>query len=206
MESRIPGRTPVVPLAHALVDTPLGTMRAFFDGEAVCGLYFLGQKHERLPQTGSRRDDESPLARALREQLDAYFAGVGRGFSLPLRLHGTPFQSSVWQALQAIDAGDCCSYRDIATRIGAPAAVRAVAAAIGRNPVSIVVPCHRVIGSDGALTGYAGGLERKQRLLALEGLARPTCRDRRPSTGSSVVPGVGPVAGPTTGPAPGPRS
>jgi methylated-DNA-[protein]-cysteine S-methyltransferase len=101
-------------------------------------------------------------------QVHAYFAGEPVAFDVPLDLHGTAFQRGVWQALLAIDAGATSSYGDIARRVGSPAAVRAVGAAVGKNPISLIVPCHRVIGSTGALTGYAGGLDRKRSLLALE--------------------------------------
>ncbi|MCA0901894.1 methylated-DNA--[protein]-cysteine S-methyltransferase [Microbulbifer agarilyticus] len=104
------------------------------------------------------------------EQLEAYFARELQAFDLPLGAAGTPFQHSVWQALCAIPFGETCSYRELAEAIGNPKAVRAVARANGANPLSIVVPCHRVIGADGSLTGYAGGIEMKARLLALEGV------------------------------------
>lgn len=102
-------------------------------------------------------------------QLQAYFSGERQAFDLPLDAAGTPFQQSVWRALCAIPYGETRNYRELAEAIGNPKAVRAVARANGANPLSIVVPCHRVIGSDGTLTGYAGGLEMKARLLALEG-------------------------------------
>jgi methylated-DNA-[protein]-cysteine S-methyltransferase len=114
------------------------------------------------------RDDADPLLVAAGEQLDAYFAGRLRAFDLPLAPYGTPFQLRVWEALRAIPYGATASYGELARRIGAPTASRAVGAANGRNPLSIVVPCHRVVGSKGTLTGYAGGLERKRRLLDLE--------------------------------------
>ncbi|WP_078084051.1 methylated-DNA--[protein]-cysteine S-methyltransferase [Microbulbifer mangrovi] len=107
---------------------------------------------------------------AAAEQLLAYFAGERQAFDLPLDASGTPFQQSVWRALCAIPFGETRSYRELAEAIGNPKAVRAVARANGANPLSIVVPCHRVIGADGTLTGYAGGLEMKARLLALEGV------------------------------------
>lgn len=110
------------------------------------------------------------LTDAASEQLSAYFSGELQGFDLPLDAAGTPFQRSVWQALRAIPFGETRSYRELAEAIGNPRAVRAVARANGANPLSIVVPCHRVIGADGTLTGYAGGLEMKARLLALEGV------------------------------------
>lgn len=112
--------------------------------------------------------DDALLAEA-RRQLDAYLRGELRAFDLPLDLRGTPFQQSVWRALLGIPWGSTCSYRDLAARIGQPAAVRAVGAANGANPISIVVPCHRVIASDGALRGYSGGLDLKRTLLRIEG-------------------------------------
>ena len=111
--------------------------------------------------------NEKPFAVA-RQQLIEYFAGERKDFDLPLRLNGTEFQLSVLQALQKIPYGETTSYSDIAERIGRPKAMRAVGAANGRNPIPIIVPCHRVIGSDGTLTGYGGGLHRKQWLLQHE--------------------------------------
>ncbi|MCA8974064.1 MAG: methylated-DNA--[protein]-cysteine S-methyltransferase [Planctomycetes bacterium] len=113
-----------------------------------------------------------------RRQLAEYFAGRRREFELPLAPRGTPFQLEVWAALRTIPFGSTCSYADIAARIGRPNAVRAVGAANGRNPIAIIVPCHRVIGRDGSLTGYAGGLDRKRRLLQHERTVpgpKPTC-------------------------------
>jgi len=111
------------------------------------------------------------LLKQAQQQLNDYFAGRRRSFDLPLRLDtGTPFQNAVWQALTAIAYGTTCSYAALAQRLQRPSAVRAVAAAVGRNPLSILVPCHRVIGSRGQLTGYAGGLTRKRALLHLEGV------------------------------------
>ncbi len=135
-------------------------------GAGLRGVWFLGQKH--FPKTDpSWRWDDAPLAQ-VRQTLDAYFLGEVDLKLPPLDLHGTAFQQKVWQALLAIPAGETRSYGDIAREIGAPTAVRAVGAAVGRNPVSILVPCHRVVGSSGKLTGYAGGLERKTWLLAHE--------------------------------------
>ncbi|MEG1041668.1 MAG: methylated-DNA--[protein]-cysteine S-methyltransferase [Pseudomonas sp.] len=106
---------------------------------------------------------------AVARQLDEYFSGTREAFELTLAPLGTPFQQEVWQALQRIPYGTTCSYRDLAEHIGRPRAVRAVGTANGANPIAIIVPCHRVIGSNGTLTGYAGGVERKQMLLELEG-------------------------------------
>ena len=116
------------------------------------------------------------LGRA-RDEIGEYFDGRRKRFDLPLELVGTPFQCQVWQALLEIPFGQTATYGAIARRCGRPRAVRAVGAAVGRNPVSIIVPCHRVLGSDGSLTGYAGGLPRKRALLSLEGLLAPDLFD-----------------------------
>ncbi|MDI1271253.1 MAG: methylated-DNA--[protein]-cysteine S-methyltransferase [Polaromonas sp.] len=116
-------------------------------------------------------DPEHPVLKEVMRQLGEYFAGRRTEFDVPLDLaHGTAFQQSVWQALLDIPQGGTASYGEVGRRIGKPAAVRAVGAAVGRNPVSIIVPCHRVMGANGALTGYAGGLDRKTALLKLEGV------------------------------------
>jgi methylated-DNA-[protein]-cysteine S-methyltransferase len=114
-----------------------------------------------------RRDDTPPLDEA-RRQLEAYFAGELREFDLPLAPEGSEFQLRVWEQLRAIPYGETISYGELARRVGDPAAARAVGLANGRNPLPVIVPCHRVIGADGALTGFGGGLERKRRLLELE--------------------------------------
>lgn len=124
-----------------------------------------------LRRAGWPSDPEHPVLKRVCQQLGEYFAGQRSRFEVPLDLaYGTAFQQSVWQALLTIPQGETASYSDISARIGKPAAVRAVGAAVGRNPVSILVPCHRVIGAHGSLTGYAGGLDRKAALLKLEGL------------------------------------
>ena len=137
----------------------------------LCGLWFDGQKHQ--PDHRAWREDAAhPVLAQARAQLQRYWqqGHTFAGFELPLDLGtGTAFQQAVWQALQAIPLGATTSYTNLAQRIGRPQSVRAVAAAIGRNPISIVVPCHRVLGRDGSLTGYAGGIERKAALLAHEG-------------------------------------
>lgn len=156
--------------AQALVDTPLGPVRIARTANGLAGLWFEGQKHHpgalQVPLQPA-----DPLLREAAAQLRRYFAGDARAFDLPLDLQGTPFQRAVWQALLHIPAGRTCSYGDLARAIGRPRAVRAVGAAVGRNPASLVVPCHRVLGQDGSLTGYAGGVQRKQSLLQLEAQA-----------------------------------
>jgi methylated-DNA-[protein]-cysteine S-methyltransferase len=146
------------------LDTPIGTLRLLSNGVQLVNIEFAGQ----YGATDAVENSDTVLA-ACAAQLTAYFAGKRRHFDLPLAPRGTPFQRSVWAALANIPYGQLRSYRDIAWSIGNPAAVRAVGAANGRNPLPIVVPCHRVIGSNGALTGFAGGLEVKRFLLDLEG-------------------------------------
>ena len=148
--------------------TPLGDVILAYDPEALVGLYFDGQKHQPGWLSGCERQDQHPLVDQTRAWLGAYFAGGAEAFVGALSLPGTPFQRAVWQALQGIPPGGTRTYSDIARAIGSPLAVRAVGAAVGRNPISIILPCHRVVGADGSLTGYAGGLARKQALLQLE--------------------------------------
>ena len=150
-------------------DSPLGPMIVAATNQGLAGLWFEGQRH--LPDTnGWPHAPHHPVLAEAVAQLRDYFGGRRTRFDLPLDLQGgTAFQQSVWQALLAIPAGGTTSYGAIGLRVGRPSAVRAVGAAVGRNPVSIVVPCHRVLGRDGSLTGYAGGLDRKSALLELEG-------------------------------------
>lgn len=155
-------------VAQTVWASPLGPVLIARTASGIAGAWFEGQKDHPGELEAPVRADDPLLARAV-AQLEAYFAGRANAFDLPLDLHGTPFQRSVWQALLRIPAGGTRSYGEIAREIGAPRAVRAVGAAVGKNPVSVVVPCHRVIGVDGSLTGYAGGMDRKKALLALEG-------------------------------------
>jgi methylated-DNA-[protein]-cysteine S-methyltransferase len=148
--------------------TPLGTMLLTSNGEALTGAYFAGQKYDVTPQAGWQEDETLDVLAEARRQLSGYFAGARVAFDVPLAPAGTRFQQAVWRALLEIPCGATCSYGAIARAVGEPAAVRAAGAAIGRNPISVIVPCHRVLGADGSLTGYAGGLERKRHLLALE--------------------------------------
>jgi methylated-DNA-[protein]-cysteine S-methyltransferase len=145
-----------------LLDSPLGQLQLISNGRALVQIAFPGS-HIVTDDVGN-----DPVLERARMQLAEYFAGERRAFDLPLAAQGTSFQTAVWQALARIPFGELRSYRDIARAIGRPSAVRAVGAANGRNPLPIVVPCHRVIGSDGSLTGFAGGLDAKRVLLALE--------------------------------------
>lgn len=156
--------------AQAIIDTPLGRVRLARTAHGLAGLWFEGQKHHPGELAAALHPDD-PLLREAASQLQRYFAGGLARFELPLDLQGTPFQRAVWQALLRIPSGRTSSYGELARAIGSPAAVRAVGSAVGRNPASLVVPCHRVLGADGALTGYAGGVERKRALLDLEARA-----------------------------------
>ncbi len=146
------------------IDSPIGRLQLFSDGNHLTAIHFPEQ-HSGAADCA--RPDS--VLTAARTQLEEYFSGRRKHFTLPLAAGGTPFQQSVWRALAAIPWGEVRSYRDIALAIGRPSAVRAVGAANGRNPLPIVVPCHRVIGANGSLTGFAGGLPRKRQLLTLEG-------------------------------------
>jgi methylated-DNA-[protein]-cysteine S-methyltransferase len=150
----------------AHIESPVGKLLVTADAAgALTRLHFPGPTRSLLPADWIR--DERPFA-DVRRQLDAYFAGELEDFDLRLAPSGTPFQMQVWSALRAIPYGATASYGDIARAVGQPGAARAVGGANNRNPIAIVVPCHRVIGASGSLTGYGGGLDRKRRLLALE--------------------------------------
>ena len=156
--------------AQATVASPLGPVLLARTATGLAGAWFEGQAHHPGELAAPEQPDD-PLLRAVADQLTDYFAGRRERFELPLDLQGTAFQQRVWQALLRIAPGHTCSYGDIAESLGAPAAVRAVGGAVGRNPVSVIVPCHRVVGRDGSMTGYAGGLDRKRALLRLAQLA-----------------------------------
>ncbi|OGB14128.1 MAG: cysteine methyltransferase [Burkholderiales bacterium RIFCSPHIGHO2_12_FULL_67_38] len=154
------------------IPSPLGPLLLAASPRGLAGVWYADQRHLPLPQQVQRWpiDHDHALLQTAAAQLGAYFQGERLDFDLPLDLSGgTPFQRAVWLALLGIPAGHTRSYGDMARQIDRPAAVRAVGAAIGRNPLGIVVPCHRVVGGNGSLTGYAGGLDRKRALLRLEG-------------------------------------
>jgi methylated-DNA-[protein]-cysteine S-methyltransferase len=153
-------------LLYATIDSPIGELLLLGDGRALHGLYM---------QEGRKPIDLAPAWRQapaafgeVTEQLQEYFAARRTSFDVPLALHGTPFQLDVWRALTDIDYGETISYGELARRIGRPSASRAVGMANGCNPVAVIVPCHRVIGANGTLTGYGGGIQRKRLLLDLE--------------------------------------
>jgi len=150
----------------ATIDSPVGLLTLTSEEGSLTGIQMHEQRHRREVPTGYRRDDRgfAPVV----EQLNAYFAGELHDFDLPTTMHGTEFQRRVWASLCEIPYGETISYGELARWVGNPKASRAVGLANGRNPVAIVVPCHRVIGADGSLTGYGGGLERKVWLLEHE--------------------------------------
>ncbi len=154
------------PVYYSYVPSPIGRLLVTAEGTLLTGLYMRGHKGRPAPQPDWRRADE-PFD-AVRRQLEEYFAGRRQEFDLPWRMAGTSFQQLVWDALVRIPFGTTITYAQLAARIGRPGAARAVGHANSRNPISIIVPCHRVIGADGALAGYAGGLEKKRWLLDLE--------------------------------------
>jgi methylated-DNA-[protein]-cysteine S-methyltransferase len=152
--------------AFTVIDSPVGPITLLAAGGALAGLYLSEQRYPPDPELFGEPDAE-PFAAAA-SQLASYFDGQLTGFDLPVALAGTAFQLRVWTALQSIPYGMTISYGQLAGQLGRPSAARAVGLANGRNPVSIIVPCHRVVGSDGSLTGYGGGLDRKRYLLSLE--------------------------------------
>ena len=155
---------------YQLHDSPTGELLLLSNGEALTALHMTAGKH--VPATSSDwvRDERLPIFAQTKRELDAYFLGKLRAFTMPLAPLGTDFQKRAWIALTKIPYGETRSYGQQAHSIGNPAAVRAIGSANGKNPIGIIVPCHRVIGANGSLTGYAGGLHNKAFLLKLEGI------------------------------------
>ncbi|WP_431688603.1 methylated-DNA--[protein]-cysteine S-methyltransferase [Hahella sp. NBU794] len=150
------------------IDSPLGRVRLAAQNGELTGCYFDGQKYYPELTPAWRHHPDCVVLQEAARQLELYFAGQLQRFDLPLAPKGTAFQQEVWRALSDIESGRLSTYQQIANFLGRPRATRAVGAAVGRNPLSVIIPCHRVIGGNGSLTGYAGGLNRKQALLELE--------------------------------------
>jgi methylated-DNA-[protein]-cysteine S-methyltransferase len=161
-------RTAAKRMVSTVLDSPVGKLTLVATDDGLAAILWEDDRPDRVRLTIAAEDARHPVLVETARQLGEYFAGQRKAFSVPLDMTGTPFQREVWGALLTIPFGETRSYAQIAGQIGRPAAMRAVGAANGRNPVSIIAPCHRVIGSNGALTGFAGGLETKARLLALE--------------------------------------
>jgi methylated-DNA-[protein]-cysteine S-methyltransferase len=158
------------PIAFTTMDSPVGELLLVANGRALIGISFAQHRHALVREASWVRDDGSNgILADTRAQLEAYFAGDLTSFDLPLAPTGSPFEQRVWATLRTIPYGTTMSYGELARRIGKPKAARAVGSANGRNPISIVVPCHRVIGANGSLVGFGGGMERKQWLLVHEG-------------------------------------
>ncbi|MGI5347570.1 methylated-DNA--[protein]-cysteine S-methyltransferase [Streptomyces sp. CA-250714] len=153
---------------HTVIDSPVGPLTLVATDGTLSAVYMEKQRHRPAEETFGVRDPSTYAFEQAAEQLGEYFAGDRKEFTVPLQPQGTDFQRTVWNALCDIPYGETLSYGELAERIGRPGAARAVGLANGRNPVSIIVPCHRVIGSTGQLTGYGGGIERKRHLLDFE--------------------------------------
>ena len=155
-------------LVYMYMDSPVGALKLVAHDHALVAVMWDNEDHKRVRLAELIEDHQHPMLLRVKKQLEQYFAGQRQQFDLPLDFQGTDFQQQVWQTLLTIPYGETRSYKEIAVQIGNEKAVRAVGAANGKNPISIIAPCHRVIGSSGALVGFAGGLDKKQILLSLE--------------------------------------
>jgi methylated-DNA-[protein]-cysteine S-methyltransferase len=153
---------------YDLYESPHGQMLLVAEGEGLSGVYFEGQKYHPQVEAEWRRDARHARLRQAKRELAEYFGGERERFETALAPEGTPFQQSVWKAISTVNFGKTITYGELARRAGCVGSARAAGAATGRNPLTIIVPCHRIVGSSGSLTGYAGGLDRKRALLALE--------------------------------------
>jgi methylated-DNA-[protein]-cysteine S-methyltransferase len=153
-------------------ESPMGRLLIVATDRGLSGLYFVDQKYYREVEPEWLRGDHHKVVRETARELTEYFAGARKQFGIPLAAQGTPFQTSVWKAISSVKYGESITYSELARRAGHPGAVRAAGTATGRNPITIIVPCHRIVGSDGSLTGYAAGLDRKRALRELEDGAR----------------------------------
>ena len=156
--------------SYSILQSPIADIMLVADDSALIGLYFVGCDHVPAASRRWKLNAKHPVLQQAAKQLGEYFSRKRKSFSVPLRLAGTDFQQRVWQQIALIPYGETIHYTDLAKRAGAPRAVRAVGTTTGRNPVSILIPCHRVVGKNGSLCGFAGGLERKRDLLELENL------------------------------------
>lgn len=157
-------------IRYAHIASPLGAIRAIARDGYITGLHFVDGKYVPPVEADWHEEPESAPLKACADQLADYFAGRRARFDLPIAFEGTDFQLRIWTQIARVPSGRTITYAELAEKAGVPGSARAAGAATGRNPISIVIPCHRIVGSDGSLTGYAGGLDRKTRLLALEGV------------------------------------
>lgn len=154
--------------SYSILNTSLGDLLLAANSSELTGIYFSDCKHVPAAKREWKHDPGHPILKRAGKELQAFLKGGKESFSVPLRFKGTDFQERVWREIARIPFGETITYTELAKRAGAPQAVRAAGAATGRNPLSIVVPCHRVVGKNGKLTGFAGGLNRKRHLLELE--------------------------------------
>lgn len=159
--------------SYDTLDTPHGTLLLAATARGLCGAWFKGQKYFPAIK-GWQRDPRHPVVAQAKKELAEFFAGRRKRFDVAIDPDGTPFQRKVWKAIYGVGFGERITYGELARRAGAEGSARAAGAATGRNPICVVVPCHRIVGKNGALTGYAGGLGRKRALLALEGAKQVT--------------------------------
>jgi methylated-DNA-[protein]-cysteine S-methyltransferase len=159
---------------YATFESPLGTVMAVADEGQLTRIDFIDAKYMRAAGRDWIEDAEVPAIKACRKQLGEYFAGKREAFDLPLAAEGTDFQKAVWREIARVPFGETITYGELAKRAGAEGSARAAGAATGRNPIAVIVPCHRIVGADGSLTGYAGGLPRKTKLLEIEGVLQPS--------------------------------
>ncbi len=157
--------------SYSIIKTPLDNLMLVANATELTGIYFVGCEHIPAAHKGWKRDARHPVLRKAEAQLQEYFAGKRTEFSLPLRLDGTGFQQRVWREIALIPHGKTISYSELARKAGAARAIRAAGTSTGRNPIGVIIPCHRVVGKNGGMGGYAGGLERKRYLLELENAA-----------------------------------
>ena len=155
-------------LVYMYMDSPVGALKLVAHDQALVAVMWDNEDHKRVRLAELVEDRQHPMLHKVKQQLQEYFAGQRQQFDLPLDFQGTAFQQQVWQALLSIPYGETRSYKEIAVQLGNEKAVRAVGAANGKNPISIIAPCHRVVGANGKLVGFAGGLENKDVLLKLE--------------------------------------
>lgn len=167
------------------LDTPFGRMLLAANDKGLTGAHFVGQKYYPAEREGWTRDEKA-LAKAKKE-LSEYFEGERAVFTVPLAAEGTPFQKAIWTEIARVRFGETITYAELARRAGFPNCARAAGAATGRNPIGVIVPCHRILGTNGTLTGYAGGLSKKKALLALEGAATTSPSRRRPSRAAAAL-------------------
>jgi methylated-DNA-[protein]-cysteine S-methyltransferase len=172
-------------MVYKIIDTPVGRLKLTASDNGLVAILWENDNPRRVRLGELAEDEKHPILLETERQLGEYFKGKRKSFSLPLDIRGTQFQKNVWEALLAIPFGETRSYGQLAKQLGNPKATRAVGAANGRNPISIIVPCHRVIGSSGKLTGFAGGLDRKALLLDLERNIRPRVDSDQMSFGTA---------------------